>query len=83
MLIEEHAKLEFRKNGRITEWIKSWKRNNWKTSKKKAVKNQDLWKRLNDLEKFHNIKWEWVKAHSTNPYNNLVDKLARKESLKN
>ena len=67
----------------ITAWIKSWEKNGWKTANKKPVKNQDLWKRLNDLEKFHNIKWEWVKAHSTNPYNNLVDKLARKESLKN
>jgi len=67
----------------ITNWIKSWEKNGWKTANKKSVKNQDLWKKLNDLVKFHNVKWEWVKAHSTNPYNNFVDELARKESSKN
>ena len=67
----------------ITKWIKNWKKNNWKTSKKKPVKNQKLWKKLDELVKFHDVKWEWIKGHSTNIYNNLVDALARKAAKKN
>tara|TARA_B100001013_G_scaffold69421_1_gene36424 strand:- start:216 stop:641 length:426 start_codon:yes stop_codon:yes gene_type:complete len=67
----------------ITKWIKNWKKNNWKTSKKKPVKNQKLWKKLDELVKFHDVKWEWIKGHSTNIYNNLVDELARKAAKKN
>ena len=67
----------------ITKWIGNWKKNNWKTSKKKPVKNQKLWKKLDELVKFHDVKWEWIKGHSTNIYNNLVDELARKAAKKN
>ena len=67
----------------ITKWIKNWEKNNWKTSAKKPVKNQELWKKLDKLVKFHNVKWEWIKGHSTNTYNNLADKLARNEAKKN
>ena len=67
----------------ITKWIKNWEKNNWKTSNKKPVKNQELWKKLDKLVKFHNVKWEWVKGHSTNIYNNLADELARKAAEKN
>ena len=67
----------------ITKWIKNWKKNNWKTSAKKPVKNQELWKKLDKLVKFHDVKWEWIKGHSTNIYNNLVDELARKAAKKN
>ena len=67
----------------ITKWIRNWKKNNWKTSGKKSVKNQKLWKKLDELVKFHDVKWEWIKGHSTNIYNNLVDELARKAAKKN
>ena len=67
----------------ITKWIKNWEKNSWKTSKKKTVKNQELWKKLDKLVKFHDVKWEWVKGHSTNIYNNLADELARKAAKKN
>ena len=67
----------------ITKWIGNLKKNNWKTSKKKPVKNQKLWKKLDELVKFHDVKWEWIKGHSTNIYNNLVDELARKAAKKN
>ena len=50
----------------ITKWIKNWKKNNWKTSTKKPVKNQELWGKLDKLVKFHDVKWEWIKGHSTN-----------------
>ena len=61
----------------ITKWIKKWKKNNWKTANKTSVKNQELWEKLNLLVNFHNVKWQWIKGHSTNTYNNLADKLAR------
>ena len=67
----------------ITKWIENWKKNSWKTYGKKPVKNQKLWKKLDELVKFHDVKWEWIKGHSTNIYNNLVDELARKAAKKN
>ena len=61
----------------ITNWILNWKRNNWKTSTKKAVKNRELWERLDKLNLSKNIIWSWVKAHNVNEFNNQVDQLAR------
>ena len=60
----------------ITEWIKKWKLNNWKSSNKKPVKNKDLWIKLDNACLKHKITWKWVKAHAGNKYNNLVDELA-------
>ena len=65
----------------ITNWIKIWEKNNWKTANKKKVKNVEFWKKLNILSNFHDIEWKWVKAHSGDPMNSLVDKLARKAAL--
>ena len=62
----------------ITVWIKSWEKNNWKTSDKKNVKNVDLWKKLRDLVISNPTEWIWVKGHSTDPMNNLADELAKK-----
>ena len=62
----------------ITEWINTWLKNNWRTSKKEDVKNKDLWLELYDLNKSLNIKWNWVKAHAGNPLNEQVDLLAKK-----
>jgi len=61
----------------ITEWIESWKKNSWKTSSKKKVKNKDLWKELDRLSKKYQIKWLWVKGHSGDITNEEVDQLAR------
>ena len=60
----------------ITDWIKKWKLNNWKNSKKKPVKNKDLWIKLDNICLKHKVSWKWVKAHAGNKYNNLVDELA-------
>tara|TARA_B100000401_G_C52394323_1_gene525782 strand:- start:96 stop:518 length:423 start_codon:yes stop_codon:yes gene_type:complete len=60
----------------ITEWIKKWKLNNWKSASKKPVKNKDLWVKLDNTCEKHKISWKWVKAHAGNKMNNLVDKLA-------
>jgi ribonuclease HI len=65
------------KNG-ITEWMKNWKKNGWKNSSKKPVKNKDLWEKLDKLCETNNVSWKWVKGHSTNEFNNLADELATK-----
>ncbi len=60
----------------ITEWIKGWKRNNWRTSNNKPVKNIDLWQSLDKITINRDVEWKWVKGHSGNKYNDLVDSLA-------
>jgi len=65
----------------ITNWIKIWEKNNWKTANKKKVKNVELWIKLNTLSNFHDVEWQWVKGHSGDPMNNMVDKLAKKAAL--
>ena len=62
----------------ITIWINNWEKNNWNTSDKKNVKNVDLWKKLKDLVKSNEIEWNWIKAHSKDPMNDLADELAKK-----
>ena len=62
----------------ITEWIHSWKRNSWRTSDKKPVKNQDLWMELDSLAAGFSITWVWVKGHAGNTYNERCDALTQK-----
>ena len=62
----------------ITDWINIWEKNNWKTKDKKNVKNIDLWKKLKELSTSNKIEWQWIKGHSNNPMNDLVDNLAKK-----
>ena len=64
----------------VTKWIKNWKMNDWKTTNKKEIKNLDLWMDLDKLTSKFQITWNWVKGHSTNEYNNRVDRLARNEA---
>jgi len=64
------------KNG-VTGWIHGWKRNGWKTSNKKPVKNVDLWQRLDEAQARHDVTWEWVKGHAGHPENERADELAR------
>ena len=61
----------------ITEWIHNWKKNGWKTANKQPVKNKKLWIELDHLTNEFEIKWNWVKAHSTDELNNEVDLIAR------
>jgi len=60
----------------MTEWIKGWKLRNWRTSDKKPVKNDDLWKQLDVLAQQHEIEWIWVKGHAGNTGNERADALA-------
>ena len=61
----------------ITEWMKNWKKNGWRTANRKAVKNIDLWQQLDELIDIHKVKLKWVKGHSGHDENELVDQLAR------
>jgi ribonuclease HI len=63
----------------ITGWIHGWKRNGWKTSAKKPVKNDDLWQRLDAVQSRHRVTWEWVKGHAGHAQNERADALARAE----
>lgn len=62
----------------ITSWIVKWKKNNWRTAAKKAVKNKELWILLDQLVQELNIEWHWVKGHSGDPGNEQADNLANK-----
>ncbi len=61
----------------MTKWIYSWQKNGWRNSNKEEIKNSDLWLELLELSKKHEVKWHWVKGHSSNILNNQADKLAR------
>ena len=61
----------------ITKWIFNWKKNNWKTSTKKHVKNSDLWIQLDEIQNKREVKWNWVKGHAGNLGNERADELAR------
>ena len=63
--------------GGITAWLHSWKRNGWKTMSKKPVKNEDLWRRLDEAAARHDVTWQWVKGHNGHPENERADQLAR------
>jgi len=63
----------------ITEWLPSWKKNNWKTSSKKEVKNRNLWEELEELVNKNKVDWLWVKGHAGNVENERADFLAREE----
>ena len=64
------------KNG-VTGWICGWKRNGWKTSNKKPVKNVDLWQRLDAAQERHSVTWKWIKGHAGHAENERADELAR------
>ena len=62
----------------ISQWIHNWKKNGWRTSDKKPVKNADLWQRLDILSSQHDVAWIWVKGHAGHPGNERADKLANR-----
>ncbi|AWX13169.1 ribonuclease HI [Mergibacter septicus] len=74
--VELHSDSQYLKNG-ITKWIFNWKKNNWRTSQKKPIKNQDLWVALDEAIATHRIQWYWVKGHSGQVENEQCDQLAR------
>jgi ribonuclease HI len=63
--------------GGVTSWMKGWKANGWRTAAKKPVKNEDLWRRLEEAAKQHEVEWLWVKGHADDELNARADRLAR------
>lgn len=66
---------QYVKNG-ITQWIHNWKRNGWRTAARKPVKNDDLWRMLDEAVARHEVSWHWVKGHAGHPENERADALA-------
>jgi len=62
----------------ISQWIHDWKRRGWRTADKKPVKNEDLWRRLDELAGAHEVEWHWVRGHAGHPENERADELANK-----
>ena len=73
--IRVHTDSKYVQQG-ITEWIHAWKKRGWKTVDKKPVKNEDLWRQLDDLAREHDIEWRWVKGHAGHAGNERADELA-------
>ena len=63
--------------GGITQWIAAWKRNGWRTAARKAVRNEDLWRRLEAAAARHRVEWRWIKGHAGHAENERADALAR------
>lgn len=70
-----HTDSTYLRNG-VTSWMSNWKRNGWRTAGKQAVKNADLWQRLDAAVTRHMIEWLWVKGHAGDPGNERADQLA-------
>jgi ribonuclease HI len=62
----------------ITEWLANWRRRGWKTADKKPVKNADLWQRLDEAARRHEVEWAWVRGHNGHAENELADQLANR-----
>jgi ribonuclease HI len=75
--VEIYTDSQYVKNG-IETWINAWKRNGWKTSDRKPVKNADLWLELDRLAARHHVSWHWVKGHAETPGNHRADELANR-----
>jgi len=60
----------------ITKWLRNWKARGWRTADKKPVKNEDLWRRLDEARTRHQVVWHWVRGHADDPLNHRVDALA-------
>ena len=60
----------------ITEWVRGWKARGWRTADRKPVKNEDLWRRLDEARTPHEVRWHWVRGHADDPLNHRVDGMA-------
>jgi len=61
----------------ITTWIHNWRKRGWKTADRQPVKNADLWQRLEQAARLHQVEWRWVRGHNGHPDNEKADALAR------
>jgi len=76
-VVRLHTDSSYVRNG-ITSWLPGWKRNGWRTASKQAVKNEDLWRRLDIAAAGHEVHWLWVKGHAGDPGNERADALANR-----
>jgi len=74
--VEMHTDSQYVQKG-ITQWIHGWKRNGWRTAAKKQVVNAELWQRLEEAERRHEVVWNWVRGHAGHTENERADELAR------
>jgi ribonuclease HI len=75
--VELHTDSQYVMKG-ITEWVRGWKARGWKTAAKESVKNEDLWRRLDEARQRHDVDWRWVKGHAGHELNERADELARR-----
>jgi len=73
--VELHTDSQYVRTG-ISEWLAGWKKRGWKTAAKEPVKNEDLWRRLDEARARHTVDWRWVKGHNGHPLNERADALA-------
>jgi ribonuclease HI len=78
--VELHTDSQYLRTG-ITEWLAGWKARGWRTAAKAPVKNEDLWRRLDEARLRHQVDWRWVKGHAGHPMNERADGLARQGML--
>ncbi len=78
--VELHTDSQYVKTG-ISVWVSGWKARGWKTAAKAPVKNEDLWRRLDQARARHDVDWRWVRGHNGHPLNERADALARRGML--
>ena len=78
--VELHTDSQYVRNG-IAEWLPRWKARGWRTTTKGAVKNEDLWRRLDEARLRHEVDWRWVKGHAGHEHNERADRLANRGVL--
>jgi ribonuclease HI len=76
MTVDLYTDSQYVRQG-ITEWLRKWQKNGWKTADKKPVKNAELWVRLDQAASRHQVNWHWVRGHAGHPENERADELAR------
>ena len=75
--VELHTDSQYLRNG-VIEWLAAWKERGWRTAAKAMVKNEDLWRRLDEARLRHEVDWRWVRGHAGHPLNERADALARR-----
>ena len=80
--VEIHIDSEYVMNGFNKGWVNSWKKNNWKNASNKPVKNKELWLKLDELVKYHEVVWFHVRGHQGHLENERCDELARSAAMK-
>jgi len=73
--VDVYSDSQYVLNG-LNEWLDNWKRRGWKTASKKPVKNEDLWRTLDELRSVHDLNYHWIRGHAEHPENERVDRLA-------